>query len=173
VISWKSWKCPASHRFLALLGALFFWSAMALAARLADPLMAGQTLKSGFCLLTIATNPASGGVDVWLPSKTGPTADFQAIKPLAVEMLDAAGATNWLATGYSSVIRVDRALRCTGQIRTANGTVVNFNDTYNAGKQADTFLLEREVSVEMAGTNDAGFMTCFRLESSQPSPLRN
>jgi hypothetical protein len=137
----------------------------------ADPLTEAQTLNSGGCTLTISTNSPAGGVELWLPSKSGRLAHFQATKPLTVEVLSVSGATNWLSAGYSSVVLVDTSLRCIGQIQAETGSLFKFSDTYRVGRQPDTFLIEREVSVEMADSHDVGFMTCFRLESSSPSPL--
>ena len=163
----------AASSVVAMLGLSFLLLAYAApAADFTTPSMQGQILTSGRCQLGISTNLAFGGVKIWLPAKAGPAADFQAMKSLMVELLDVSGATNWLSANYSSVVRVDGALRCGGLIRTANGTVFEFADTYRAGKQADTFMLEREVMVRSPDTDDVGFMTRFSLESSQPSPLR-
>jgi len=86
---------------------------------------------------------------------------------------DSFGATNWLYAGYSEVVRVGNTLRCTGRIQTEHGSTFTFFDTYSTGRQAGTFLLERNVSVATAKSDDSGFATCFRLESLQPSALSN
>ena len=96
---------------------------------------------------------------------------FQAVKPLVLELLDSPDVTNWLSGTYSSVSRSDGVLRCIGEIRTTNGTAFEFADTYRVGKQPETFLLERKVTVRNPDTNDVGFMTRFGLESFQPAPL--
>jgi len=131
---------------------------------------ARQTLVAGQCRLDIATNPTAG-LKVSMPAQIG-SAQFQAKLPMMVEVLDVSGATNWLGANYSAVVPVDGELRCAGDIRTGAGTVFEFTDTYRCGKQAETFLLERTVQVRSPGANDAGFMSRFSLESSEPASLR-
>ena len=139
-------------------------------AELDAPTPPFKTLTSGRCLLAISTNPVSAVPRFSLPDKTG-TANFQATKPLTVELLDRSGATNWQTASYSSVLLVDGALHCGGEVHSANGTVFVFADTYRVGKQAETFLLERQVTVRNPSKSDTGFMTRFSLESSQPFQL--
>lgn len=133
--------------------------------------MEATTLRSGQCQLETSTISVSGGIKVWRPDKSAPATDFFARKPLQVEVLDVSGATNWLAGNYFSIVRAGGALCCTGDVRTAAGTRFEFADTYRVGRQADTFLLEREVTIRSPGSRDTGFMTRFSLESSQPAPL--
>ena len=141
-------------------------------SRAAD-LVEGKSLSSAKAKLTVVPEQKPMmSLRISLSQTNGSVIDFCSTEPLSIQLLDRSGQTNWLAAGYSSVVRNGESLCCQGEIRTASGTVFDFDDTYTPGKAPNFFLLARKVAVQAPATNDVGFLSRFSLRAATPSSLR-
>ena len=100
-----------------------------------------------------------------------PNASFEQSTPLAIEVVDKAGAANWLYGAYHNVNANNGALNCSGELRSAHGTRFVFRDVYT--REGDGFQVQRHVEIRSPNAQDAGFSSRFGLASATPQTVRD
>ena len=100
-----------------------------------------------------------------------PNASFEQSAPLAIEVVDKTGATKWLFGAYKDVRAQNKALNCSGELRSANGTRFVFNDVYT--RDGIGFQLQRRVEIMTPNAQDAGFSSRFGLAWTTPKTVRD
>lgn len=158
MLVWMNMKFPAGQLPARCLAVAFFISLASLTR--------AEILASGPIRLFVSENTA-----VKLRLTNLPTETFQAEHPVCLQLLTKSGTTLWFSNSYSQVTRSGDSLRCSGTILSPAGSVFRFADTFQTGPKPGTVELLREVRVQQAADDDAGFLTRFSLCATAPQPL--
>jgi len=100
------------------------------------------------------------------------TSTYAQATPLLVQVIPENGQTYWAQAAYQSITETGGQLLAKGELRTNNGSVLQFTDTYQSQDDCGCFIASRQVEVSSAGAGDAGFATRLALQQPEVNSIR-
>ncbi len=127
-----------------------------------------KSLSAGSAELRLEAQNGEYGLALFLDGTSDPV--FRQVRPISLELATASD-TTWLDGRYQSIALGNDTLVAQGSVRSPNGTVFIFQDTYSAPGDSGVFFLSRQVTISTPADGDEGFATRYSLPLAAPTVL--